>query len=82
MSDSQAFAVVVWAALTIVIWFATIPVAFEWDGFRTSPEGTRSAARAILWAPIWPLVLVYLLIRHIPPAIGRVFYLALGPKDE
>lgn len=80
MSDLQLLVAVVWVLVMGLIWGVAVPVAFEFHEFE-SPENKRHAARTILLAPIWPLALIYLLLRYVPPAIGRVFYIGLGPKE-
>lgn len=78
MTDTQWFLGTVWLSIWALIWFGAIGALTE-DSPGTDRRG---AARAVLWAPFWPVVLALILLRTVPRFIGRVFYDALGPEKE
>lgn len=61
-----------------VVGCAALAAALWADG-----EGTpRTRARLALAAPVWPVVVAWLIVRYVPRFIGRLFVTAFGSERD
>lgn len=58
--------------IVVICWFASSCMGY-------AVEGTRTAARAIFLAPVWPVVVLYVLLRFLGRAFKDAFPNAAPP---
>lgn len=72
MTEVQEVLFATWIGVVLIVW--TLTSMARTDMHPMSRQERRDTALTILLAPIWPLVVVYLLLRYVPQQIGRLFY--------
>lgn len=74
MSDLHLLLLVAYVSGVIICWVGAALLRMDGDA------KPRTIARLALAAPVWPVAVAWLAIRHVPRFIGKLFTTAFGSE--